>query len=1803
MEQIIVTHVDGSTLRLQSKENVSNITKAVQNVEKLGADTVDVSVSSATKLTFSIGDKITVFGRDYTLNAPANEKKISEANFSYDLQFEGVQYDLLRASYSVNVDTTSGKVQDLNGDNLTGDIKMFLDVLIANANRVFPGKWILGTYPLGSETRTETFGDADNCLTVLQSLCGEDKYNTEFSIAIGVGGVRTINIGATGNTHTYTFEYGKGKGLNELVREKQSSSNIITRLNVYGSSKNINTSKYRAFKLCLPEKTKSQSYLENNDSIAAYGVWEGTKVFDDVYPHRIGVISAVGSSELIFTDSSMDFDLNEKDGEATKYLINGSSAKVHFNSGALAGYEFDLLSYNHATKLFTVKPITDENGYTFPSPTSSAFQFAVGDKYVLLDIYLPQAYIDAAENDLEVKGQEYLDKYSQPLVQYGLKLDSSFLLNIVGADAESNIIWPGDFIPIKDIDLNVDKPIRVKGISRNLLADYDYNITISDLGTKVSTITRIISSISGIDKLIRINGLNDPARARRNYLSAQEVLSMIFDTEGDFYTDKIKPLSIETSMLSVGAKSMQFDLTGTVLNPNYGGAKNRIVYVGGTLSHSAILDVSNNPRSWNITDGDVVLSTDAAYYIYAKCIKVGAGASLLFSLSKITAESDPNYYHFLIGVANSVNTNNARSIALMYGFSAINGRFINAGRIQSPDGVTYFDLDSGEIGGNIKFKAGSSGYDNLTDKPDLSVFAEKTYVDAVKGDLQDQIDGVVDSWFYNYTPSVANAPASEWTTTEIKQRHVGDTFTNTQPFVDNDTTPDAGKSWRWVNNSGVFSWTPIADSDAVKALLEASKAQDTADGKRRVFTAQPTAPYDAGDLWAKGTAIYKCDVPKLEGQAFAAEDWSVTATDDTAVNNLQIGGRNLIRDSKGEFLGSSQVYEFVVKNPALSNVAGKTFTLSAEACVTEAGNDTHVGLFAFNATWQFSVGILSGVNNGSWEHISVTFTVPSDFSGDVIVGAYNSPSGNGGSVALRYLKLEEGNKATGWTPAPEDVQADITTAQDVANASAQKITDMAADGKITPVEKKSLSQLVDQAMSEVNDLVDQADAYGVFRDTYQDTYYDLLSFTGPFLSDMLATSDVVRATLEQMFSSYNYAKVALLNNISNAINGTATTAKNAADDAAIIARAMSSGKMLNRDPNFKSGWNGINYYNNNGGTALVVSRNAAESDSPNYPDGFDVKLSYVGGSSGTQPGLGGFTFATQCRANAVFLVRIIAYIPVGYSIEWTSNAFGTGGTQRRLTTTNGEGKFKEYLLLVRCGSSGTFSTTNFFYLTGPTASVNWWLCFATVYDTTSSEAYVTDAFDYLKEAMANDTNVTGGLIATSILKLGAVNQAGTWIEKAGISGVGSGNVPRVWTGGALQNAINRISGNKTIPMFVATEEGEFFADKGEVGGFDITPQGIEKEQSITDNGVTFTGKFALDWMNQAINFFRDGVARVLVSAKAITSGIPTPTDITVATGTWKDLKWFTAFYGQTIGDTSILGPRNILTPGGYTAKNTLNVFLNVPQWAEGEVPTWQCYLNVTLNVWKTDAANAKIGLICSTTKSVSLNDSLLGVTLPVSFSLEVSTGISHEIYVSGNDTSYTTLDGYKTALRCDRGQTQVSMVYAAQSESFEIGYSGFRIMATNLWCYFNTKDNANKHFRMRGNAELVSKNALNNVAIDDTSFRADMILLQGLRYNLVLKTTNYAMLATDKKITGYKIINPTVDVTITLPDLNAYDVVDGVNNYYNDNRVIMVMTTTRNAIVAPFSGQTVRRTSSQALGTDLGRIFVGDRTSLNWLML
>lgn len=153
-------------------------------------------------------------------------------------------------------------------------------------------------------------------------------------------------------------------------------------------------------------------------------------------------------------------------------------------------------------------------------------------------------------------------------------------------------------------------------------------------------------------------------------------------------------------------------------------------------------------------------------------------------------------------------------------------------------------------------------------------------------DLQNQVDGAIETWFYEGVPTLKNAPASSWTTDKDKDTHLGDLY------YDNKT----GKAYRFAKDVNVYKWTIITDTDIAKALSDASKAQETADGKMKVFSTQPNPPYQVGDIWVNATypsdgstyknEVLRCQTDKKAGSQFAIADWIKASkyTDDTVAN-------------------------------------------------------------------------------------------------------------------------------------------------------------------------------------------------------------------------------------------------------------------------------------------------------------------------------------------------------------------------------------------------------------------------------------------------------------------------------------------------------------------------------------------------------------------------------------------------------------------------------------------------------------------------------------------------------------------------------------------------------------------------------------------------------------------------------------------------------------------------------------------------------------------------------------------------------
>lgn len=352
-----------------------------------------------------------------------------------------------------------------------------------------------------------------------------------------------------------------------------------------------------------------------------------------------------------------------------------------------------------------------------------------------------------------------------------------------------------------------------------------------------------------------------------------------------------------------------------------------------------------------------------------------------------------------------------------------------------------------------------------------------------------------------------------------------------------------------------------------------------------------------------------------------------------------------------------------------------------------------------------------------------------------------------------------------------------------------------------------------------------------------------------------------------------------------AINVAAADATSKSDAAKELARAMAFGKMLYRDPTFRNGKNSVNVYNNAGNGTVTVTRTGASA--PN-DSGYVLEIKTTGSAS---PGFGGFYFATGAGYRKIFIVRIIAKIPTGRQIAWATNSIGTGGSSKWLTPTAGTGDWCEYIYKVVCGTA-SFSSTNFFYLTGGAAAtadapVTWQVAYATVFDVTSSERYTTtiDANGIytgtLTAVQVNAVAIDAGSIRTGTLSADRI-------------AAGSINASKLDAASIKANIINTDYINGLTCTFVRGKIGGWTigADNittGSVGTVGAMP--IQIRSAASGSGYWYTGAYkplgiVMTW-HQSSNAGHVVFGQIAASGNTVKTGF-----LGIQMMTWDNVEYF-----------------------------------------------------------------------------------------------------------------------------------------------------------------------------------------------------------------------------------------------------------------------------------------------------------------------
>ena len=350
------------------------------------------------------------------------------------------------------------------------------------------------------------------------------------------------------------------------------------------------------------------------------------------------------------------------------------------------------------------------------------------------------------------------------------------------------------------------------------------------------------------------------------------------------------------------------------------------------------------------------------------------------------------------------------------------------------------------------------------------------------GNLQNQIDGNITTWFYSYVPTEDNYPASEWTTDADKNAHLGDLFY----IVDNPESD--GQAYRWALVDGVYKWVYVEDADVTKALADAAKAQDTADSKRRIFTTQPTPPYDVGDTWMVGENgdILTCISAKPYSGVYARSDWGklnkytddsvalevadnlekyysttiemnsaitqsaeqikseveATYSTKTDLDKLTVGGRNICKNSdfsngltywttaglsNSEILDDPTYGNYLSFSSASAGDTGHRVYQSPfwTGLAFEPGKTYTISFYAKASVSgrQIRAGFVNSLNTYTlttqWERYQQTISIPSSAtSGSFTIYSVTANT----AIDFTQVMIVEGEKSVGWNPAPEDIE-------------------------------------------------------------------------------------------------------------------------------------------------------------------------------------------------------------------------------------------------------------------------------------------------------------------------------------------------------------------------------------------------------------------------------------------------------------------------------------------------------------------------------------------------------------------------------------------------------------------------------------------------------------------------------------------------------------------------------------------------------------------------------------------------------------
>lgn len=758
------------------------------------------------------------------------------------------------------------------------------------------------------------------------------------------------------------------------------------------------------------------------------------------------------------------------------------------------GEQRDYAKYPDSTdQAITIKLTKDLD--TFGTIMPSKFQqVKTGDKFVILHIEMPQAYIDKAQERLDVAMKRYMLENNMPLYDYPLSFDEHFLETNQAILAQ---IKPNTIVRFlyKDNEDAMELSVKEMSIQYGTNPLPTYNITLTDevsivlnqigqiadglskLGSQVAQ----LQAIYGLDivgelnkKLSRVK--DDTAQGMITFLRGLKVGSFVTgSTGGIFYADTDGKSHAELDYLTVRMKAMFYALkiikTGVI-----GGRQ--MITPGGAIEcikiedRNDILDEEGNKTGENIWDywrcyfyqddgtealdnrfraGDMALAQDfnikegvyenvSNHYFWRLVVNIGTnyidisktdadaasdaprvgdticqlGNKTFVDANGVTHVEDKTRQNAIIFSAVDTFSPSMTLYAGINSYSYLNKEYVSYG-VDKTTNLAYMNVYGNSYIG-ARDKSSYMKFDTVTGVEIKGKLVTKSGKDVEEtfNSFQDQIDGVKETWYGEYTPTLTNQPAVDWNTEALKKRHEGDVFTNIQEYVDDETTPDAGKSWRWVKTGDTWGWKQIADNDTSKAYLEAAKAQKAAEEAKK----------EAND--AKQTVTNMKD---FTDEAF--KDGIVDRQEAAAIEKY-------LNSIKSIQKSVAESYSKVYANPLLSGTAKVELKTAYDG---------------FNTA---TTELITAIDNAIADGVATSTEVA------LVDGRYDTFNTKYGdfiaylNAANNFIQDKINTSAENAQKAAEEAKKTADAAKAEAEAAKQRLDKWAEDGVISPTEKQAI---------------------------------------------------------------------------------------------------------------------------------------------------------------------------------------------------------------------------------------------------------------------------------------------------------------------------------------------------------------------------------------------------------------------------------------------------------------------------------------------------------------------------------------------------------------------------------------------------------------------------------------------------------------------------------------------------------------------------------------------------------------------------